>query len=117
MPDRVSPEVTIGVVSVPELKKEAAEVGMCEARCQRGRNHTKKKALHICIGSLKSGEHQARCAGGSQVTLSLVICWENLRDLMPHTRDTEELLQWKRTQRETSAEGRGVQGEVRSTGF
>lgn len=78
MPDRTSPEVTIGsvraqpsVVRVPGLKKDSAEVGMSETRCQRGRNHAKRKkkkkeeALHICIGSLKSGEHQARCAGGS----------------------------------------------------
>lgn len=50
MPDRASPEVTIGsvraqpsVVRVPGLKKEAAEVGMSETRCQRGRNHAKRK--------------------------------------------------------------------------
>lgn len=127
MPDRASPEVTIGsvraqpsVVRVPGLKKEAAEVGMSETRCQGGRNHAKRKkkeALHICIGSLKSGEHQARCAGGSRVTLSLVICWEDSQDLHTATLMALKIYYSGRTQRGTSAEGRGVWGEVRSTGF
>lgn len=77
----------------------------------------KKRALHICIGSLKSGEHQARCAGGSQVTLSLVIRWEDPQDLHIATLAALKMYHSGRTQSGTSAEGRGVWGEVRSTGF